>query len=97
MIIDYGEFKLRETEESETFYIATLDTHIIVTKDKYDVHPYDAVGKIKVFHDGLYFGAVDEMYSWIKEEIISHLIKKDKLIKVGETAFGGETCWGLQA
>lgn len=95
-MINLGEFKLRNTNESEMFYIATLDTDIIVTNNAEDLDMYDTVGKIKVYHDGLYFGTVEEMYEWIEESVIDHLIEKGNIVKTGETVMG-EPLWELRA
>ena len=92
MTKDLGEFKLRETDEYEYFYVGVMDTDIIVTKDRFDLYPYKTVGKIKVYHDGLYFGTVENMYDWIKGSIIDHLIDKKIIVEDGETTLG-EKIW----
>lgn len=94
-MLDFGEFKLKEIDESEMFYIATLDTNIIVTKDKADLKLYNKVGQIKVYHDGLYFGNPEEMDDWISDKIIEYLIEKGDLVADGETVLG-ERFWKLK-
>lgn len=95
-MLNLGEYKLKDVEESEMFYVTTLDTNIIVTLDPQELEPYKTVGKIKVYHDGLYFGSPEEMYAWIREEIIDHLIEKGNLVEDGETVLG-EKFWKLKA
>lgn len=92
MTKDLGEFKLKETNEYEYFYVAVMDTDVMVTTDRYDLYPYDTVGKIKVYHDGLYFGTPDDMYNWIENEVRNYLIEKKVIIEDGETVMG-EKLW----
>lgn len=93
-MIKFEELRLKETEEHETYYVGTLDTHIIVTKDRSDLAGF-SVGKINVHHDGIYFGAPDEMDEWVRSKIIDHLIEKGSLVEVGETSFG-DKLWRLK-
>lgn len=95
-MLDLGEFKLKDVDESEMFYVATLDTNIMVTNNARDLDIYDVVGKVKVYHDGLYFGTVEEMYNWIEENTIDYLIEKGNIVQTGETVLG-EPLWELQA
>lgn len=94
-IIDLGVFKLRETEDSEVFYVNTIDTYIFVSTEKPD-YKVDILGKIVVHHDGLYFGNSDQMYDWIASEVTSYLKEKGNLVKYGETILG-EILWELKA
>lgn len=87
------DLELRDTKEYETYYVGVLDVHIVVTKDKN--LPFDDVGKIRVYHDGLYFGTIEEMDRWIRNEIIEHIIATGNLVEVGETDFGDKV-WKLQ-
>lgn len=95
-MIDLGEFKLKDTSEFELWYVAALDTDIIVTSNANDVSMYDKVGKVKVYNDGTYFGSPDEMDSWISNKVINHLKDKGYLVEDGETIMG-YTCWKLKA
>lgn len=87
---DLGEFKLRETDEDEIFYVTVDGTYIFVTK-QYPSYA-DVIGKIKVYHDGLYFGDVGDMYDWIENSIVDHLIETGVIVKNRETTLG-ETLW----
>lgn len=91
-MLDLGKLKLKDVEDSEMFYVATLGTDIIVTTDARELAVHEKVGKIRVCHDGLYFGNIEDMYDWIKGRIIEHLIENGKIVEDGETVLG-ENLW----
>ena len=95
-MLDFGEFKLRDTEDYEVIYIATSDYHIITTKDQEDLRDYKVIGKLKVYHDGTYFGPPDEMDDWVEDQAIDHLIEKGNLVCIGENDWG-DKFWKLKA
>lgn len=95
-MLDFGEYKLKEVEENEMFYVAALDTNIMVSSNMYELSLYNTVGKIRVYHDGLCFGSPDQMDDWIKEKVIEHLISKGHIIQDGETVMG-EKRWKISA
>lgn len=97
-MLDFGKLMLSstKTDEYKNYYIATLNTHIIVTRDYRDLMGYEVVGKIKVCHDGLYFGTPEEMGSWINGRIIEYLKEEGHLLQDGETKYG-DIFWKLQA
>ena len=90
MIKDLGILKLRETDDSEVFYVTVQDTFIFATT-KYPDYAKE-VGKIEVHHDGMYFGTPEQMYEWIEGNVIAHLIDKGYIVEDGETMLG-EKIW----
>ena len=88
IMLNLGEYKLKDVEESEIFYVATIDTDIIVTANPKELAHYKTVGKLKVYHDGTYFGTPEEMDAWIADMVIEYLIEKGNLIEDGETVLG---------
>lgn len=95
-MLDFGELMLKDTDESQVYYVATLDTHIFVETDRRKLWGYSPVGKIRIYHDGTYMGTPEQMEDWIREQIVDHLVAEGHLAEDGETVLG-EKCWKLQA
>lgn len=96
-MFDYGKLYVKGEDKKDfcdTYYVTATDSRVVIDKNRPMPFMGDS-GKIKVYHDGLYFGTPEGMEQWLADQVFDHLVDNSYLIKDGETVMG-ETCWKLQ-